>query len=233
MGGTGAGHEPGPAADAQVADAPGALETSDRPETAGLRVEVIGAGAVRREAAAVTGLELGGRRARVALAALALAGGPVPADRLAELIWPDAPPPTWPAALRGVIRSLRAALEAVQAGGQRLIVTTPSGYCLAPGTRVDLDLAEAALTEAAAAAGHGRPRAAIAAASAAASRSRPKKADDGCGTRAVCPGLVPPGAVPGGEPPCPALPIAARYASMVSGAGSTPSCSARIARHAS
>ena len=54
-----------------------------------VRVEVIGAGAVRRGAAAVTGLELGGRRARVALTALALAGGPVPADRLAALIWPE------------------------------------------------------------------------------------------------------------------------------------------------
>ena len=130
----------------------------------GVRVEVIGAGAVRRGAAAVTGLELGGRRARVALAALALAGGPVPAERLAELIWSGAPPRTWPAALRGVIRSLRTALADVQADGQRLIATTPSGYCLAPGATVDLDLAETALAEAAALAGQGRHEAAMAAA---------------------------------------------------------------------
>jgi predicted ATPase/DNA-binding SARP family transcriptional activator len=127
-------------------------------------VEVIGAGAVRRGAAAVSGLELGGRRARVALAALALTDGPVPADRLAALIWSNTPPPTWPAALRGVIRSLRTALDAVEAGGQRLIATTPSGYCLAAGASVDLDLAEAALAEASALAGHGRHEAAIAAA---------------------------------------------------------------------
>src|SRR6202044_2959520 len=112
---TGAGTEPSPVADASVSPA--------AQEAPGLRVEVIGAGAVRRGDAAVAGLELGGRRARVALAALALTDGPVPADRLAALIWPDAPPPTWPAALRGVIRSLRTALDAIGAGRQRLIVT--------------------------------------------------------------------------------------------------------------
>ncbi len=139
-------------------------EPGQTADALGVRVEVIGAGAVRRGAAAVTGLELGGRRARVALAALALACGPVPADRLAELIWSGAPPRTWPAALRGVIRSLRAALAAVQADGQRLIATTPSGYRLAPGASVDLDLAETALAEAAALAGQGRHEAAMAAA---------------------------------------------------------------------
>jgi predicted ATPase/DNA-binding SARP family transcriptional activator len=142
----------------QVTDASNASGAS------GVRVEVMGAGAVRRGDGAVTGLELGGRRARVALAALALTDGPVPADRLAALIWSNTPPPTWPAALRGVIRSLRSSLDAVQAGGQRLIATTPSGYCLAPGASVDLDLAEAALAEASALAGHGRHEAAIAAA---------------------------------------------------------------------
>jgi predicted ATPase/DNA-binding SARP family transcriptional activator len=141
-----------------------ATAASDAPDRAGLRVEVIGAGAVRRGVAAVSGLELGGRRARVALAALALTDGPVPADRLAALIWSNDPPPTWPAALRGVIRSLRTALQAVQAGGQRLIATTPSGYCLAPGASVDLDLAESALAEASALAAHGRHEAAMAAA---------------------------------------------------------------------
>jgi predicted ATPase/DNA-binding SARP family transcriptional activator len=139
-----------------------AAEPGQTADVLGVRVEIIGAGAVRRGAAAVTGLELGGRRARVALAVLALADGPVPAERLAELIWSGAPPRTWPAALRGVIKSLRAALAAVQADGQRLIATTPFGYCLAPGARVDADLAETALAEAAALAGQGRHEAAIA-----------------------------------------------------------------------
>ncbi len=130
-------------------------------EAPGVRVEVIGEGAVRRGEASVAGLELGGRRARVALAALALAGAPVPADRLAELIWSNAPPPTWPTALRGVIRALRAALHPVGAGGQRLIVTTPSGYRLTPAASVDLDLMEEALAQAGALAGYGRHEAAI------------------------------------------------------------------------
>jgi predicted ATPase/DNA-binding SARP family transcriptional activator len=162
MGVTGAGTEPSSVAGAS--NAPGVPDARDAPDAPGLRVEVIGAGAVRRGDAAVAGLELGGRRARVALAALALTDGPVPADRLAALIWSNAPPPTWPAALRGVIRSLRTALDAVQAGGQRLIATTPSGYCLAAGASVDLDLAETALAEASALAVHGRHEAAIAAA---------------------------------------------------------------------
>jgi predicted ATPase/DNA-binding SARP family transcriptional activator len=138
---------------------PGGPGAQDAP---GVRVEVIGAGAVRRGAAAVTGLGLGGRRARVALAALALADGPLPAGRLAAMIWPDTPPPTWPVALRGVISSLRTALEPVNAGGQRLIVTTPSGYRLAHDASVDLDLMEESLAEAGALAAAGRHETAIA-----------------------------------------------------------------------
>src|ERR1700728_3639931 len=141
MGVTGAGTEPSPVADSS--DAPDAAGLRG----AGLRGEGIRAGAAPAGGAAVAGLELGGRRARVALAALALTDRPVPADRPAALIWSNAPPPPRPPALPGVIRSLRTALDAVQAGGQRLIVTTPSGYCLAAGASVDLDLAETALAE--------------------------------------------------------------------------------------
>ncbi|HEY6792579.1 MAG TPA: BTAD domain-containing putative transcriptional regulator, partial [Trebonia sp.] len=54
------------------------------------------------------------------------------------------------------------ALNIVAADGQRLIVTTPSGYCLAPGVTVDLDLVEEALAEADVLATHGRHEAAIA-----------------------------------------------------------------------
>src|SRR5436305_2011481 len=130
-------------------------------DASAVRVEVIGAGAVRRGDAAVTGLGLGGRRARVALAALALADGPLPAGRLAAMIWPDNPPPTWPVALGGVIRALRAALEPAGAGGQLLIVTTPSGYRLAHDASVDLDLMEASLAESAALAAAGTHETAI------------------------------------------------------------------------
>ena len=40
--------------------------------------------------------------------------------------------PTWPAALRGVVRGLRAALAAIGAGGQLVIATTPAGLSRSP-----------------------------------------------------------------------------------------------------
>src|SRR6185437_671437 len=98
---------------------------------------------------------LGGRRARVALVALALAGGPLAAARLAEIIWAGQAPPTWPAALRGSIRSLRQALAAIGAGGQQVITTTPSGYGLAAGVTVDVREVAATLRAAAELAGQG------------------------------------------------------------------------------
>src|SRR5712691_7952908 len=112
----------------------------------------------------VSGRALGGRRARLALVALALSTGPVPADRLAEIIWPEHQPPTWPAALRGVIRSLRTSLTPVGGGGERVVLTTPLGYGLAPGVEVDLHEAAATLRAASSLAEQGRHEAAIQAA---------------------------------------------------------------------
>lgn len=123
---------------------------------AGLRIDVIGAVAVSGAGGTVAGSALGGRRARVTLVALALAAGPVSADRLASIIWADHPPQTWPAALRGVIRGLRATLAGVGAGAQRVIVTAPSGYWLAAGVEVDLRLAAAALRAASTLSDQGR-----------------------------------------------------------------------------
>ena len=96
----------------------------------------------------VSGLALGGRRARVALVALALADHPIPAERLASIIWANDPPPTWQPALRGVIRALRTALAPIGLGDQRLITTEPAGYALARGAQTDIRTAEAALTRA-------------------------------------------------------------------------------------
>lgn len=126
-----------------------------------VRISVFGTVTVRCGGAAISGRALGGRRARLALVALALAPAPMPADRLAEIIWPAQPPPTWPAALRGTIRALRASLAAVGAGGERVIVTTPSGYALAADVDVDLHEAGAALRTAAALADQGRHEAAV------------------------------------------------------------------------
>ncbi len=110
----------------------------------------------------MSGRALGGRRARLALVALAVAEGPLSADRLAAIIWAGQQPPTWQAALRGVIRSLRTAFATVGADG--VIVTAPSGYALAPGVEVDLTQADTALASASALAEQGRHEAALQAA---------------------------------------------------------------------
>src|ERR1700744_3652852 len=57
----------------------------------GVRLDVLGTVAVRHGDRALSGHELGGRRAHVALVALALTSGPVSADRLAALIWTAEP----------------------------------------------------------------------------------------------------------------------------------------------
>lgn len=126
-----------------------------------MRVNVIGTVAVTCAGQELAGKALGGRRAQVALVVLALAGGPVPADRLVPAVWPGQPPPTWPAALRGVIGSLRSSLGAIGAGGQRVIVTTPAGYALAAGVEVDLRAAPAVLRLAGDLASQGRHQAAL------------------------------------------------------------------------
>ncbi|MET3808125.1 putative ATPase/DNA-binding SARP family transcriptional activator [Nakamurella sp. UYEF19] len=114
-----------------------------------MRVDVLGAVAVSHDDRQVSGIALGGRRARVALVALALSEHPIPAERLAMIIWSDEPPPTWQPALRGVIRALRTALTPIGLGDQLLITTVPAGYSLDAAAETDirsathdLDLAE-------------------------------------------------------------------------------------------
>jgi predicted ATPase/DNA-binding SARP family transcriptional activator len=126
-----------------------------------VRVDVLGAVSVRRGERVLSGHELGGRRARVALVALALADGPVSADRLADVIWAGQPPPTWPDALRGVIRSLRSVLAPIGAGDQQVVATAPAGYQLSAGVQVDLRAAAAAVREAGELASQGRHAAAL------------------------------------------------------------------------
>ncbi len=126
-------------------------------------VSVFGPVTVSAAGGSLSGHALGGRRARLALVGLALTAGtgPLPAERLAEIIWPDQPPPTWPAALRGVIRALRGTLASIEAGGERVIVTTPAGYALTDAVEVDLLQAPAVLRAAGALAGQGRHEAAL------------------------------------------------------------------------
>jgi predicted ATPase/DNA-binding SARP family transcriptional activator len=121
-----------------------------------LRVDVLGRVAVRNNGAAVRGQALGGRRARVALVALALADGHVPAERLASTIWADALPPTWQVGLRGVIRGLRTACAPIGGGDQLVIATAPGGYQLADDVEVDVARAAADVQRAATLLAEGR-----------------------------------------------------------------------------
>jgi hypothetical protein len=63
-----------------------------------VRIELVGVVRVGDGGRMVGGGELGGRRARVVLAALALADRPMPADALATAVWGDDLPATWRAA---------------------------------------------------------------------------------------------------------------------------------------
>jgi predicted ATPase len=129
-----------------------------------VRVDVIGALGVVDGDRGVRGTALGGRRARVALAALALSDRALSADHLASLIWGDELPPTWQVALRGVVRGLRTACAPVGGGAQQLIATVPSGYQLGEDIDVDVRLAAAAVARAAALLEAARHQAAIEAA---------------------------------------------------------------------
>jgi predicted ATPase/DNA-binding SARP family transcriptional activator len=129
-------------------------------QSQGVRIEILGTPTVSGQTGTVAGASLGGRRAQVALVALALERSSVTSDRLAEMIWAGERPATWQAALRGVIRGLRRAL-AEAAGDQPVIVTEPGGYRISPGIEVDLLGAERAVGAAAELNRQGRHRAAL------------------------------------------------------------------------
>ena len=127
-----------------------------------IRVEVLDVVRVVNGDLAVAGQALGGRRARVALVALALAGQQLSADRLASIIWGDDLPNTWQVALRGVVRRLRIACAPLGGGEQQLIATAPAGYRLASGVEIDVDIAANALRQASDLIAQGRHQAVIA-----------------------------------------------------------------------
>ena len=107
---------------------------------------MLGVVSVRGENAVLAGRALGGRRARLVLVALAVANGALSGERLAQIVWGDDLPPTWPVALRGVVSGLRTACRPLGGADQQLIATTPSGYSLAEGVLVDVAQADAEVT---------------------------------------------------------------------------------------
>ncbi len=113
-----------------------------------VRVDVVGGPTVTGPGGSLSGRRLGGRRAHIVLVALALEGGTLSGDRLADLVWEGGPPATWPAALRGVVGGLRAVLRGIGIDDQALLTTVPGGYRLAPDTAVDVREAEKVLDRA-------------------------------------------------------------------------------------
>ncbi len=108
----------------------------------------------------VSGSRLGGRRAHAVLGALALEGGTLSGDRLADIVWDGRPPATWPVALRGVIGGLRGVLRTVGIDDQAVVTTVPGGYRLAATASVDVTEATDLLERAREQIRTGRPRAA-------------------------------------------------------------------------
>lgn len=102
-------------------------------------VRVLGGLTAEGAGTALTGTALGGRRAQIALAALALEHATVSPEWLAATIWAD-PPSTWPVAIRGVIRDLRSRLAPLLEGGEEVIVTVDHGYRI--GAAVSTDVRE-------------------------------------------------------------------------------------------
>jgi DNA-binding SARP family transcriptional activator len=76
------------------------------------RLELLGSVRLSTPSGDVGEEELGGRQARVVFAYLTLhRATPVPTDELAEALWSEGPPPTWNAALRGIVSRVRRFLE--------------------------------------------------------------------------------------------------------------------------
>jgi predicted ATPase/DNA-binding SARP family transcriptional activator len=112
-----------------------------------VRIALLGGIAVTggTPAETVEGAGLGGRRAHLLVTALALEPGPLPAERLASLIWDD-PPSTWRVAVRGLVGDLRKRFGTID---DDVVVTTPTGYRLAAGVTTDLAELEATVATAA------------------------------------------------------------------------------------
>ena len=114
---------------------------------------------VTRDDTELSGPRLGTRKARVLVALLTAArGAPVTTHRLAELIWPDAPPRDPQANLATLASRLR------RVAGDDVVVPGASSYALGPRVELDLDVAEGHLATARARLRNGEPTLAVASA---------------------------------------------------------------------
>jgi DNA-binding SARP family transcriptional activator len=107
-----------------------------------LVVQVVGGLAVFRGGGEVPAAEVGSRKGRTLFGFLAVHPGFVPADRMTEVVWGDAPPQTPVANIATLVSRLRSAL------GPSAIAGGPSGYRLGDHVRVDLHEARALIVDA-------------------------------------------------------------------------------------
>jgi DNA-binding SARP family transcriptional activator len=140
-----------------------------------LRVELTGRLSVLgQDGTILTARDFPGRQGRLVFARLVTAGGPVSAQVLSDLLWPDGPPATWRRDLAAVVSKLRALLTRTGVNGRQVLRHEAGCYELAlrPAPRIDLEEAEAAVRAAERALAAGDMAAADRAATAAAGTAR-------------------------------------------------------------
>jgi DNA-binding SARP family transcriptional activator len=128
-----------------------------------IRIYLAGEVAVERGEQLLREADLPGRQGRLALAYLvAERERAVTQSELAELLWPDALPPSWPMALSAVVSKLRQKLGTVGLDRDRIIANAFRCYQFRPPAQawIDLEAAADALHQAEGAVQAGQPDAA-------------------------------------------------------------------------
>lgn len=106
-----------------------------------VRLYLAGRMAVRGPGGVADEGHLPGRQGRLLLAYLAVhARHPVPSDRVAEVLWGEQPPDTWPALLKTVVSRTRSVLQRTGLPAERTIAGLPGTYQFRPPEDVWIDL---------------------------------------------------------------------------------------------
>jgi DNA-binding SARP family transcriptional activator len=112
-----------------------------------LRVNLAGQLKVEARGRTLEATRLAGRQGRVVLAYLvAERDNPVPAEKLAEVVWGATPPSTWRPALRGTVSKVRTFLAALELPAADMLTNSSGCYLLSlpEDATVDVELAVAA-----------------------------------------------------------------------------------------
>lgn len=119
-----------------------ATTTGPQPTARGtMRLTILGWVQLESGDPAVRQAAMAGSQSRAVLSMLALRGGPVHKDELAELIWPGSLPDHWEGALRGLITKIRRFFAAADLPATETVVGQDGFYelRLPPGVTVDRD----------------------------------------------------------------------------------------------